>query len=576
MSSKSTIRTSTGSIRGPAGGSSSMSSVRTSGSYRPGSTHGGNRVMSSAYGGLGSSCAGNFGFGLGGSGSYGSSISGFGTGVGQCTFQSYHTSGNENLLCTNEKETMQLLNDRLASYLDKVRSLEQENAQLERKIREWYDKQVPYASPDFQAYFKTIEDLQNQILQGNNNNSNLVLQIDNARLAADDFRTKYENEAALRMGVESDINGLRRVLDELQLTRKDLEVQLQNLNDELAFLKKNHDEEVTSLRSQLGAKVNVEVDAAPGVDLSRVLAEIRSQYETIMEDNAKEAERWFIEKSDELNLQVTNSSQQLQTYNTELLQLKHTIQNLEIDLQTQNSLKMALENTLAETEAGYGNQLAQLQDMINELEVQLADLRCDLERQNFEYKTLMDVKSLLEREIATYKQLMDGEDPHFHTLSLSYPWRTSQPSHKGHKKSVAIQNVMGHGKESASGEKDGKHRQSSAQGQPLRKRSSCGSEEWTRAERGVQSGSNRCDEARIAGVGFETSHQRPDRRNRLTQPRGQAIPEGCLLQRLDGIEKYILLISREIFLAVSKQSFHQIKNRICMENTMDAMVKHPP
>lgn len=63
----------------------------------------------------------------------------------------------------NEKETMQILNDRLASYLEKVRSLEEENSQIERKIREWYDKQVPYTSPDFNPYFKNIEDVQNKV-----------------------------------------------------------------------------------------------------------------------------------------------------------------------------------------------------------------------------------------------------------------------------------------------------------------------------------------------------------------------------------------------------------------------------
>ncbi|XP_010218065.1 PREDICTED: LOW QUALITY PROTEIN: keratin, type I cytoskeletal 14-like [Tinamus guttatus] len=304
---------------------------------------------------------------------------------------------------------MQNLNDRLAAYLDKVRALEEANTDLEVKIREWYKKQAPGPDRDYSPYYRTIEELRTKVLLATVDNANLLLQIDNARLTSDDFRTKFETEQALRLSVEADINGLRRVLDELTLARADLEMQIENLKEELAYLKKNHEEEMNALRGQVGGEISVEMDAAPGIDLTKILAEMREQYETLAEKNRRDAEQWFFSKTEELNREVAINTEQLQSGKSEITELRRTIQSLETD-----------------TEARYGTQLAQLQALISSVEEQLAELRCDMERQNHDYRLLLDVKSRLEQEIATYRRLLEGEDAHMTSHIREGPVTTRQ------------------------------------------------------------------------------------------------------------------------------------------------------
>ncbi|XP_072502534.1 keratin, type I cytoskeletal 13 [Notamacropus eugenii] len=353
--------------------------------------------------GAGSGFGGGFGGGAGGG--YGGVFGGsFGGGFDL-------VGGDGGLLTGNEKITMQNLNDRLASYLDKVRALEEANADLEVKIRDWHLKQSP-TSPerDYSPYYKTIEDLQEKIRAATIENSGIILEIDNARLAADDFRLKYENELSLRQSVEADINGLRRVLDELTLSRADLEMQIESLNEELAFLKKNHEEEMKEYSNQVVGQVNVEMDATPGIDLTRTLAEMREQYEALAEKNRRDAEAWFQKKSEELNKEVTSSTEMIQTSKSEITELRRTLQGLEIELQSQISMKAGLETTVAETECRYAMQLQQIQGLISSIEAQLGDLRSEMECQNQEYKMLLDIKTRLEQEIATYRSLLEGQD----------------------------------------------------------------------------------------------------------------------------------------------------------------------
>uniref|UniRef100_A0A2K5HPJ5 IF rod domain-containing protein n=1 Tax=Colobus angolensis palliatus TaxID=336983 RepID=A0A2K5HPJ5_COLAP len=263
----------------------------------------------------------------------------------------------DGVFTSNEKETMQFLNDRLANYLEKVRSLEEINAELESRIQEQCEQDIPTVCPDYQCYFNTIEDLQQKILCTKAENSRLAVQLDNCKLATDDFKS-----------------------------------------------------EVNLLRGQLGDHLSVELDTAPTLDLNRVLDEMRCQYETVLANNRREAEEWFAVQTEELNQQQLSSAEQLQGCQTEILELKRTANALEIELQAQQSLTESLECTVVETEAQYSSQLAQIQCLIDNVENQLAEIRCDLERQNQEYQVLLDVKARLEGEINTYRGLLDSED----------------------------------------------------------------------------------------------------------------------------------------------------------------------
>ncbi|KAJ8786912.1 hypothetical protein J1605_023344 [Eschrichtius robustus] len=88
---------------------------------------------------------------------------------------------------------------------------------------------------EYQSHSCTIEELQQKILCVKSENNKLSVQIDKAKLTADDFRTKYQTEHSLcQLGRGP--------------TSADLEAQLESLKEELLCLRKNHEQEVHALK----------------------------------------------------------------------------------------------------------------------------------------------------------------------------------------------------------------------------------------------------------------------------------------------------------------------------------------
>uniref|UniRef100_H3CBU8 IF rod domain-containing protein n=1 Tax=Tetraodon nigroviridis TaxID=99883 RepID=H3CBU8_TETNG len=186
-------------------------------------------------------------------------------------------------------------------------------------------------------------------------------------------------------------------------------MQMDSLREEKESMKNNHLEDLEAMKAQMSGQVNVEVDASPQKDLQKVLEDIREHYETVANKNQRDLENWYQTKTETLSQEVVTTEQTLKSSSLEVKAVKAQLQALEIELQSQLSMKLSLENTLLDTKNRFTMQLNGYQAQVSSLEQQLMQLRADLERQSQDYQMLLDIKTRLELEIEQYRQLLDGD-----------------------------------------------------------------------------------------------------------------------------------------------------------------------
>uniref|UniRef100_UPI00398F83AD keratin, type I cytoskeletal 13-like n=1 Tax=Pristiophorus japonicus TaxID=55135 RepID=UPI00398F83AD len=311
------------------------------------------------------------------------------------------------LMGNNEKDTMQNLNQRLSIYLEKVRSLEVSNSDLERQIREFASSKS-IESFDWSIYNTMVKPLQQQIINSLLQNSRISLETDNARLAAEDFKHKWESELMLRQSVENDINGLHQLKETYLQLHSNLASDITGLEDEIAYLKKNHAEELKMLRQQKTQDINVNVDSEPCVDLAATLQQLRDEYTKIVDNNQKDLDNWYKEQLSIKVTQTTQSNQAVDGAKAELTTLRRQLQSFEADYNSLSGNLTALQNTLYETDGRYAMQLQQIMSTVSQLEGELGGIRNNLMGQSQSYKDLLNIKMKLEGEIQQYRLLLDG------------------------------------------------------------------------------------------------------------------------------------------------------------------------
>ncbi|XP_069745202.1 keratin, type I cytoskeletal 18 [Narcine bancroftii] len=333
-----------------------------------------------------------------------------------------------------EKETMQDLNERLARYLDKVRVLENSNRELEERIRVMLEERraVQYDTEPMLAQARVLNDQIHNLTLGN---AAIMLQIDNARLSADDFKIKLESELTVRQAVENDIDRLRCVREEYAVNTASLKNEINLLIDEILFLKKNHEEEINGIKAQLqNEKVSVSVASNEGPDLSDILAKVRAEYEDLMAKNKADAHSWYDSQLQSFATGIQHNSQALDNAKAEVNIKRQTMQGLEVELETLVAQITGLENLLRETENRNGEDLNKLQLMFSKRESDLLDIRNEMLRNKKQYDDLLKIKITLEEEIAEYRRLINGDT----SVKPASPPRSPTPSEITMRKIVKV------------------------------------------------------------------------------------------------------------------------------------------
>uniref|UniRef100_A0A8C2L1E1 Zgc:158846 n=1 Tax=Cyprinus carpio TaxID=7962 RepID=A0A8C2L1E1_CYPCA len=344
---------------------------------------------------------------------------------------------------TQEKEEIKTLNNRFASFIDKVRFLEQQNKMLETKWSLLQEQTSHQTSIDimFESY---IANLRRQLDSLGNEKVRLEYGLRDMSSLVEDFKSKYEDEINKRSDFDNEFVLLKKDADVAYLNKVELECKLDSLTNEINFLWQIYEAELRELQTQIkDTSVVVEMDNSRNLDMDAIVAEVRAQYEETANRSRAEAESWYKRKYEEMQLTVTKHGDDLKSSKAEIAEYNRRIARIHSEVELVKGQHLNHEAQIKEAEERGELAVKDAKLRLQELEAALLRAKQDMARQVREYQSLMNIKLALDIEIATYRKLLEGEESRlygsFQTLTISKPHSLNYDLESSHLTRVSSQ-----------------------------------------------------------------------------------------------------------------------------------------
>ncbi|XP_070592888.1 keratin, type II cytoskeletal 7-like [Erythrolamprus reginae] len=311
-----------------------------------------------------------------------------------------------------EREQIKTLNNKFASFIDKVRFLEQQNKVLETKwslLQELDQKQVKSNIEQlFNAY---INNLRTQLSDLEKEKLRLEGERHNTQNLVDDYKNKYEDEINKRTEAENDFVTLKKEVDDAYMAKAELEAKVPLLLDEIDFLKVLYETELADLQRQISdTSVILSMDNNRYLDLKSIIAEVKAQYEEIATKSRAEAEAWYQNKYEELQSKAGRHTDDLRNAKQEISDFNRHVQRLKAEIEGVKKQCAQLKAKIAEAADRGELALKDARQKLTDLEEVLQKAQQEMARQIKDYQDLLNVKLGLDIEIVTYRKLLEGEE----------------------------------------------------------------------------------------------------------------------------------------------------------------------